>query len=246
MQVCFTHVKLLNIFILVHKWLIWMAVICHVFYCILCCICIFTMYFVRNDKMNLWNHLLFNLSRSIDVYILQLTCNRLFGANPLPEPALAYYYLRHGEGYVFIVVRCLVCLSVCLSVSNNTGKRLNAFSWIFQGRWDLIQRTIGNIFRMFHFIPWTQEFLPTFPEESMSPSSIAEKRWKWFSWNFQKRTDLTQGSILNTFGMLRLTPWILGRFIYFLDPWFFFVILWKNGSMDFHEISMKRQARHKK
>ena len=35
-----------------------------------------------------------------------------------------YYYLRHGEGYVFIVVRCLsvcpsvrpsVCLSVCLS-----------------------------------------------------------------------------------------------------------------------------------
>ena len=26
------------------------------------------------------------------------------------------YHLRHGEGYVFIVVRCSVCLSVCLSV----------------------------------------------------------------------------------------------------------------------------------
>ena len=24
------------------------------------------------------------------------------------------YYLRHGEGLVFIVVRCFVCLSVCL------------------------------------------------------------------------------------------------------------------------------------
>ena len=32
---------MLNIFILVHKWFIWMVVICHVFYCILCCICIF-------------------------------------------------------------------------------------------------------------------------------------------------------------------------------------------------------------
>ena len=47
---------------------------------------------------------------------------------------------------------CLsVCMSVCLSVINITEKRLNGFSWNFQGRWDLIQGTIGNIFRMFHF-----------------------------------------------------------------------------------------------
>ena len=39
-----------------------------------------------------------------------------------------------------------VCLSVCLSVSNITEKRLNGFSWNFQGWWDLIQGTIGNIF----------------------------------------------------------------------------------------------------
>ena len=39
--VCKFVLLMLNIFILVHKWFIWMVVICHVFYCILCCICIF-------------------------------------------------------------------------------------------------------------------------------------------------------------------------------------------------------------
>ena len=52
-------------------------------------------------------------------------------------------------------------------------------------------------------------------------------------------------SNLKHFGMLRLTPWILGWFIYFLDPCLF-VILWKNGWTDFHEIFMKRQKWHKK
>ena len=84
------------------------------------------------------------------------------------------YYLRHGEGYAFIVVRW-PGFSVCLSVSNITGKRLNGFSWHFQGRWDLIQGTIGNIFRIFHVTPWTQAFFPTFSEESMPLSSITEK-----------------------------------------------------------------------
>ena len=50
-----------------------------------------------------------------------------------------------------------VCLSVCLSISNITEKRLNGFSWNFQGRWDLIEGTIGNICRMFHSTPWTQK-----------------------------------------------------------------------------------------
>ena len=39
--VCKFVLLMLNKFILVHKWFIWMVVICHVFYCILCCICIF-------------------------------------------------------------------------------------------------------------------------------------------------------------------------------------------------------------
>ena len=144
----------------------------------------------------------------------------------------AFYYLRHGEGYVFIVVRCSVCLSVCLSVSNITEKRMNGFSWYLQGRWDLIQGTIGNIFRMFHLTPWTQDFFPTFSEQLMPLSSIAEKRLNGFSWNFQKKTDMTEGAIWNIFGMLRLTPLILSRFIYFLDPCLF-MILWKTGERIF-------------
>ena len=38
--VCKFVLLMLNVFILVHKWFIWMVVVCHVF-CILCCICIF-------------------------------------------------------------------------------------------------------------------------------------------------------------------------------------------------------------
>ena len=134
----------------------------------------------------------------------------------------------------------LLCLFVCLSVSNIKENWLNGFSW--NGRWDLIQATIRNIFRMFHLTPWTQDFFSTFLEQSMPLSSIAEK---WISWNFQKKTDMTQGAIWYIFGMLRLTPWILGRFIYFLDPCLF-VISWKNGWTDFHQIFMKHQAWHKK
>ena len=88
------------------------------------------------------------------------------------------------------------------------------------------------------FNPLNTGFFPTFSEQSMPLGSIAEKRLNRFSWNFQKRMDMTQEAIWNIFGMLRLTPWILGRFIYFLDPCLF-VILWKkrvNGfSWNFHE-----------
>ena len=146
-----------------------------------------------------------------------------------------YHYLRHGEGYVFIVVRCSVCLSVCLSVSNITKKRLNGFSWNLQGRWDLIQGTIRNIFRMFHSTPWTQDFPPLFRSNPCLLAALQKKRLNGFSWNFLEKTDMTQGAIRNTFGMLRLTPWILGRFIYFLDPCLF-VMSWKNEWTDFHEI----------
>ena len=96
-----------------------------------------------------------------------------------------------------------------------------------------------------HLTPWTQDFFPTFSEESMTLSSIAEKRSNGFSWNFQKRTDLTQGAIWSILGILRLTAWVLGRYIYFMDPCLF-VTLWKNGWTDFHDFFTKCQARHKK
>ena len=50
--VCKFVLLMLNKFILVHKWFIWMVVICHVFYVVYA---FFTMYFVRNDKIKLWN-----------------------------------------------------------------------------------------------------------------------------------------------------------------------------------------------
>ena len=137
------------------------------------------------------------------------------------------FYPRHGEYYVFIVVRWSVCLSVCLSVNNITEKRLNWFWWV-----GLDTRYIGNIFRMFQLSPWTQDFFHFFSEESMPLSSIAGKRLNGFSWNFQKKTDMTQGATRNIFGMLRLTPWIMRRFIYFLAPCLF-VILWKMGGRIF-------------
>ena len=141
--------------------------------------------------------------------------------------------------------RCPLPRCVCLSVSNITEKRLNGLSWHFWDWWDLIHGTIGNIFMIFHSTPWTQDFFPIFSEECMPFSSIAEKRLNGFSWNFQKRADLTQGAICNTLGMLRLIPRVLGWFFYFKDPCLF-VILWKNGWTEFHEIFTKCQARHKK
>ena len=50
----------------------------------------------------------------------------------------SFYYLRQG-GYVFVVV----CLSVCLSVSNFAQKLLNGFAWNFKGRLTMGQRTNG-------------------------------------------------------------------------------------------------------
>ena len=128
----------------------------------------------------------------------------------------------------------VACLFVCLSVSNITEKRLNRCSRNFQGRCDLIQGTIGNIFRIFHKTPWTQEFFsPHFRRNPCFLAALQRQGLNEFPWNFQKRTGLTQGAILNIFGILWLTPWILGRFIYFPDL-YLFVILWKKGRTDFH------------
>ena len=143
---------------------------------------------------------------------------------------------------------CLsVCLSICLSVCLLATLRKTGWTDFhdicIQYPW--YKEQLGTFsgcsiqpleHRIFHL---------TFSEQSMPFSSIAEKRLNGFSLNFQKKTDMTQGAIWNIFGMLQLTPWILGWFIYFLDPCLF-VILWKNGWTDFHEIFMKRQAWHKK
>ena len=50
-----------------------------------------------------------------------------------------------------------VCLSVSLCVSNITEKRVNGFSWNLQGKWNLVQGTIWEVFGMFYWTPWTQE-----------------------------------------------------------------------------------------
>ena len=128
-----------------------------------------------------------------------------------------------------------VCPSVCLSVCLLATLRKNGwtdFHEIFRvsGTW---YKEEMRIFSGCSIKPLeNRRFFPFF-RGIHALSSIAEKRWNGFSWNFQKRPDMTQGAIWNIFGMLRLTPWILGRFIYFLDPCLV-VILWKNVWTDFH------------
>ena len=104
-----------------------------------------------------------------------------------------------------------VCLSVCLSVTGkhygNTAERI---FMIFQDRWDLIQGTIGNIFKMVYLTPWTQDFFPTFSEESMTLSSITEKTVERIFMKVAGKDELDTRSNLEHFRMLRLTPWILG------------------------------------
>ena len=131
-----------------------------------------------------------------------------------------------------------VALSVCLSACLLATLRKNGWTDFHE-----ICRVCGTWYKeqWEHFQdvpvhPLNTDFFPTFSEQSMPLSSIAEKRLNGFSWNFQKKTDMTQWVIWYIFGMLRLTPWILGRFIYILDPCLF-VILWKNGWTDSHETS---------
>ena len=147
-----------------------------------------------------------------------------------------FYYLRHGEGYVFIVVRCFVYLSVCL-LATLWKNGWTDFHEILSVGGSCHKEQLGTFFMIFNFTPWTKEFFLLFRRNPCLLAALQKKRLNGFSWNLQKRTDPTQGAIWNIFG--KLTPWILGRFIYFLDPW-------KNGWTDLHEILMKRRARPKK
>ena len=78
---------------------------------------------------------------------------------------------------------------------------------------------------------WARVF-SMFSWKSVPVSSITGKQVNGFSWNLQQRWGLKQGTICNIFGMLRSTPWIRGRFFYFLDPWLL-VISWKTGERIF-------------
>ena len=73
-----------------------------------------------------------------------------------------------------------VALSVRLSVSNITEKRLNGFSWNLQGRWDFIEETIVNIFNMFHLTPWTQDFFPLFRSNPCLLAALQKNGWTDF------------------------------------------------------------------
>ena len=61
--------------------------------------------------------------------------------------------LPSGESYVFISVGSCVCLPV----SNITEIHVYGFTWNFQGRWNLVQGTLWNIFGMVRWTPSIQE-----------------------------------------------------------------------------------------
>ena len=96
-----------------------------------------------------------------------------------------YYYLRHGEGYVFIVVRCFVCLSVCL-LATLRKKGWTDFHEIFRvgGTW--YKLIIRNIVRIFYWTAWTQEFFPTLRRNPCLVAALQENSWTDFHEIFRK------------------------------------------------------------
>ena len=130
------------------------------------------------------------------------------------DPLISYYLRRTGKVFLIFVGLC-----VCLPVSNITEKCVNGVPWNLQGKWNLVQGIIWNVFGMFCLTPWTQESFSTFSWKSVSVSNITVKWVTGFSWNFKQRLQLRQGTICNIFGMLQLTHWIQDRFFYFLYLW---------------------------
>ena len=102
-----------------------------------------------------------------------------------------FYWLRHGEGYVFIIVRWFVCLSA----SNTREKRMTGFLWDFQDRWDFVHGTFCKILRIFRSTFCIQEFSSNFRGISVSVSNITETRMGGFSWQFQSRLAMRKGTI---------------------------------------------------
>ena len=134
-----------------------------------------------------------------------------------------------------------IALSVCLSVCLLATLRENG--WTDFPECFRVDGTRNNWkhFQDVRLNPLnTGIFFPTFSEESMTHSSIAEKRLSGFSWNFQKRTDLTQGAILKHFRDVSVNPLNPGSINLFPGSVFVCNIMEKgvNGfSWNFYEMS---------
>ena len=137
-----------------------------------------------------------------------------------------------------------VCLSVCLLVTFRKNGWTD-FHEIFRvgGIWYTEQ--LGTFSGCSNKPLEHMIFSPLFRSNPCLIAALQKNGWRDFHEIFRKRSDMTHWAIWTIFGMLLLTPWILGGFIYFMVPCLF-EMLWKNGWTDFHEIFMKRQAWHKK
>ena len=109
-------------------------------------------YFLQNLSLHLMYSFLSQKDNCIicrHLHCKTCHCMPIYIAEPLYPPPWRRLF--------FIDVCCFVSLSVCLSVSNITEKRLNRFSWNFHGSWDLIKKQMGP-FSGCSSTPWTQEF----------------------------------------------------------------------------------------
>ena len=148
------------------------------------------------------------------------------------------------KGYVFTIVSFFVCLSVCLPVSNITEKRLNWFSWDFQGMRDLVR---GTVWKFSGCSIQPLEHRISFRLFRRNPCLLVTL-WETVEWIFMKFSAKdghgTKNSLEN-FGILQLTPWILGRF-FFLFPGSVFVSnIMENMWTDTHKTFMKCQEPHR-
>ena len=92
--------------------------------------------------------------------------------------------------------------------------------------------------RLLHGLPYKRR--------GVSVSNITVKSISGFSWNFQDKPVMTQGTIWNILGMTDLTPWIQDSLFYFyvrvcwqhhgmMDGWMFmkFLRIWTQGAMGY-------------
>ena len=97
----------------------------------------------------------------------------------------------------------LLCESVIVSTIMEKWK--NGFSWNFQEKLDMRQRTIWIIFLSWWLTPWIQDRFFLFCE-SVIVNTIMEKRKNGFSWFFQKILYMRQRTIWNIFRVLVINP----------------------------------------
>ena len=117
-------------------------------------------------------------------------------------------YLRHGEGYVFIVVRCFVCLSVCLSVCllATLRKTVKRIFMKFLGYVGLDTRNNWDHFQDVPYNPLNTGNFSTFSEESIPISSIAEKKVERIFTKFSEKDGHDTRSNLKHFRDVTVNP----------------------------------------